>query len=85
MGFRLHRDPEAFSRQPTGKGSKRVEKPDYLDFIRALPCVVTRQTPVEAAHVSYADPRAGKLGRGKGRKESDQWAVPLCQIGRAHV
>lgn len=77
MGFRLQRDPEAFSRQPTGKGSKRVEKPAYLDFIRSLPCLVTRREGVEAAHVSFADPRAGKLGRGKGSKESDCWAVPL--------
>jgi hypothetical protein len=78
MGFRMPRHEEAFSRQPTGKGSKRVEKPAYLDFIRSLPCIVTRKEGVEAAHVSYAEPRAGKMGRGKGAKESDCWAVPLC-------
>ena len=77
MAMQLRKLPTAFSQQPTGKASKRVEKPAYLDFIRSLPCVVTRKTPVEAAHVSYAEPRAGKLGRGKGAKESDCWAVPL--------
>lgn len=74
---RIAYNPEAFKRQPTGKASKRVEKPAYLDFIRSLPCIVTRREPVEAAHVSFAAPQYGKLGRGKGSKESDQWAVPL--------
>lgn len=67
----------AFSLQPTGKGSKRVEKPDYLEFIRSLPCIVTGRNDVEAAHISYLEPRYGKLGRGKGAKESDLWAIPL--------
>lgn len=77
MAMQLRKLSTAFSQQPTGKGSKRVEKPAYLDFIRSLPCLVTRREGVEAAHVSYADPRAGKLGRGKASKESDCWAVPL--------
>lgn len=77
MAFRLPRHSEAFSRQPTGKASKRVEKPAYLDFIRSLPCIVTKRETVEAAHVSYPEPRAGKLGRGKASKESDCWALPL--------
>lgn len=78
MAVRILRDPEAFSRQPTGKQSKREKDACYLDFIRSLPCIVTRREPVEAAHVSYAVPAYGKLGRGKGSKESDRWAVPLC-------
>lgn len=77
MGFRIARHSEAFSRQPTGKASKRVEKPAYLDWIRTLPSIVSRREGVEAAHVSYAVPAYGKLGRGRGAKESDQWAVPL--------
>jgi hypothetical protein len=77
MAFRLPRHSDAFSRQPTGKVSKRVEKPAYLDWIRTLPSIVSRREGVEAAHVSYAVPAYGKLGRGKGAKESDQWAVPL--------
>lgn len=77
MAGQVRKLATAFSLQPTGKQYKRVEKPAYLDFIRSLPCLVTRREGVEAAHVSFADPRAGKLGRGKGSKESDQWAVPL--------
>ncbi|MCO5159674.1 MAG: DUF968 domain-containing protein [Mesorhizobium sp.] len=75
MAFALRK--QGFDNQPTGKKSKRVEMPKYLDFIRSLPCIVTGRTPVEAAHVSYAAPRYGKLGRGKASKESDCWAVPL--------
>ena len=77
MAMQLRKAATEFSLQPTGKASQRVEKPAYLDFIRSLPCIVTRKVPVEAAHVSYPEPRAGKLGRGKGAKESDCWAVPL--------
>jgi hypothetical protein len=67
-----------FGLQPTGKQSKRVKDGAYLDFIRQLPCIVTGRFPVEAAHISFAEPRYGKLGRGKGSKESDCWTVPLC-------
>lgn len=77
MALQIRKAATAFSLQPTGKGSKRVEKPAYLDFIRSLPCIVTRREGVDAAHVSYAEPSAGKLGRGKASKESDCWAVPL--------
>ena len=66
-----------FDRQPIGKQSKREKDARYLDFVRSLPCIVTGREQVEAAHVSYPEPRYGKLGRGKGAKESDCWAVPL--------
>jgi hypothetical protein len=75
MAFALRK--QGFDLQPTGKASKRIEMPKYLDFIRQLPCIVTGRRPVEAAHISYAEHRYGKLGRGKGAKESDCWAVPL--------
>jgi hypothetical protein len=55
-----------------------VKESKYLAFIRTLPCVVTGTTPVEAAHVSYAAAEWGALGRGKGQKASDRWALPLC-------
>lgn len=77
MAMQFRKPETAFSLQPTGKGSKREKAPDYLEWVRSLPCLVTGTWPVEAAHVSYAEPRAGKLGRGKGSKESDRWAVPL--------
>lgn len=44
-----------------------------------MPCIVTGTRPVDAAHVSYADPRYGKRERGKGEKADDRWAVPLCR------
>jgi len=68
---------QGFDNQPTGKQSKRVKDGAYLDFIRSLPCIVTGREPVEAAHISFAEPRYGKLGRGKASKESDCWAVPM--------
>lgn len=65
----------------------RIEDADHLAFIRSLPCVVTGYTNekhlIEAAHVSYADLRYGKLGRGKGTKEDDCWTVPLWTIEHA--
>ena len=77
MALRIARPATAFSHQPTGKQSKRVENKNYLEWLRELPCIVTRKTPVEAAHISYSEPAYGKLGRGKSQKESDIWAVPL--------
>lgn len=58
--------------------TKAVKDRGYLDFIRTLPCVVTGTMPVEAAHVSYAAPKWGSSGRGKGQKASDRFALPLC-------
>lgn len=68
---------QGFDLQPTGKKSKPVKDKDYLSYLHDLPCIVSGKTPVQAAHISYADPKYGKLGRGKGTKESDCWAVPL--------
>lgn len=67
-----------FGNQPTGKSSRRVKDKPYLEWIRQLPCIVTGRLGVEAAHISYAEPSYGKLGRGMGSKESDRWVVPLC-------
>lgn len=49
----------------------------YLAWLHELPCVVSGRRPVEAAHVNYANPAFGALGRGKGQKASDRWALPL--------
>lgn len=68
----------AFAQQPTSKSSRREHDEKYLDWIRSLPCIVTGRE-AQAAHVSYAEPAYGKLGRGLGAKESDRWTVPLCQ------
>ena len=61
----------------------RIKSETHEDFVRSLPCVVCGDnTTTEAAHISYADMRYGKFGRGKGQKEESIWVVPLC--GRHH-
>jgi len=78
MAYAIRRPDTAFSLSPTDK--KRPAKKDagYLKWLHELPCLVTGTRPVEACHVSYADPRYGKRERGKGEKSDDRWAVPLC-------
>lgn len=56
---------------------KSQKKPDYLSWIRQLPCCVTGRYGVEAAHLSYANPMFAHYGRGKGTKVSDRWVLPL--------
>lgn len=47
----------------------------HLLFVREQPCLVCRQTPCDAHHLKFAQPRT------LGRKVSDEFTVPLC---RAH-
>ena len=73
MAFEIPKHPEAFvipKRRPE-------KKPQYLMFIRVLPCCVTGRYGVEAAHLSTADPIYGHYGRAKGTKASDRWVLPL--------
>ncbi|MEO3387360.1 hypothetical protein [Mesorhizobium sp. CAU 1741] len=79
MGFRIARPETAFSNAPIGKQKKRQRDHDakHLDWIRTLPCVITGNRPVEAAHIRYADPVYGKSETGMGEKPSDKWTVPL--------
>lgn len=73
MAFQIRKQaPEAF---PTRKPAKSK---DYLSFLHKLPCVVSGKHEVQAAHVSFANPRFGHYGRGKGSKAPDRWALPLC-------
>ncbi|RZN08869.1 single-stranded DNA-binding protein [Bradyrhizobium genosp. SA-3] len=60
----------AHPKEPPRKRSKA-----HLLFVRAQPCLVCQQTPCDAHHLKFAQPRA------LGRKVSDEFAVPLC---RAH-
>lgn len=80
MAFRILREQTAFSMSPTA-GRKRPAQKDaaHLKWLHELPCLVTGKRPVEAAHVSYADPTYGKRERGKSEKADDRWAVPLCR------
>ncbi|MBH5401187.1 ERF family protein [Bradyrhizobium sp. CNPSo 4010] len=60
----------AHPKEPPRKRSKV-----HLLFVREQPCLVCRQTPCDAHHLTFAQPRA------LGRKVSDEFTVPLC---RAH-
>jgi len=65
----LQQDPK-----PTRRPKKDA---GYLGFVRQLPCAVTGQYGVEAAHVSFANPWYGHYGRGRGTKAPDRFALPL--------
>ena len=73
MAIRIVRPETAFA----APRIKPVKKPEYLAFIRSLPCIVTKRMPVEAAHLSFANPSVGHFGRGKSQKAPDRWALPL--------
>jgi len=73
MAFRLPSNPDAFS-VPKKRPEKRKH---YLRFIHELPCCISGNMGVQAAHVSFADPWYGAYGRGKGAKVSDRFALPL--------
>lgn len=81
-GFRIahHITPD-----PTPQ-RKPAKSKDYLAFIHNLPCVLTGVYGVQAAHLSMAAPKYGHYGRGKQRKASDRWALPMCpaQHDRQH-
>lgn len=79
MAFRI----ASTAPQSAGKTTGRVKSGDYLSWLHLLPCVVTGAVPVEAAHVSYANLHYGAPGRGKGRKVSDRWALPLSKAEHA--
>lgn len=58
----------AFPKEPPRRRSKA-----HLAFVREHPCLVCRQTPSDAHHLKFAQPRA------LGRKVSDEFTVPLCR------
>src|SRR5690606_24453829 len=76
--YAIRRHPEAFSNAPS-KGQKRprIVNGKHLAWIRTLPCLITSQYGVEAAHVRYAAPHLGKRETGKAEKPDDRWTVPL--------
>lgn len=61
----------------------RVKDDEHRKFIGGLPCLIC-QNDIESqcAHISYADPKWGKPGKGIASKASDFYCVPLC--GRHH-
>lgn len=73
MAMRIAPRPEPLSIAKT----RPVKRGDYLSWLHTLPCIITKQHGVEAAHVSFARPELGHLGRGKSQKASDRWALPM--------
>lgn len=63
---------------------KRPEKrKNYLAWLHTLPCVITGQYGVEAAHTSFASPEHGHYGRARSTKAADIFALPLCSYHHA--
>lgn len=73
--MKIARPDTAFSLQP--KTAKARKDSGYLAWLHSVPCIVTGTLPVEAAHLSTANPKYGHMGRGKGQKSNDRWALPL--------
>ncbi|WP_050424654.1 ERF family protein [Bradyrhizobium tropiciagri] len=65
--------PEAALAHPKELPRKRSK--GHLLFVREQPCLVCQQSPCDAHHLKFAQPRA------LSRKVSDEYTVPLC---RAH-
>jgi Rad52/22 family double-strand break repair protein len=53
---------------------KRLRDDLHLEFVATLPCLVCGRTPTHAHHLRFTQPRA------LGRKVSDEWVVPLCNL-----
>ena len=73
--MKIARPDTAFSLQP--KTAKARKDSGYLAWLHSVPCIVTGTLPVEAAHLSTANPKYGHMGRGKAQKAHDRWALPL--------
>ncbi len=73
--MKIARPDTAFSLQP--KTAKARKDQSYLVWLHSVPCIVTGTLPVDAAHLSTANPKYGHMGRGKGQKAHDRWALPL--------
>ncbi len=53
---------------------KRVRSKEHLAFVARQPCLICGRTPAQAHHLRFAQARA------MGRKVSDEYVVPLCNI-----
>lgn len=78
MGYAIRRPDTAFSLDPRpSKKTQSFKDEAHLAFIRKLPCVITAQTPVDAAHIRAGSPLHNKKATGAGQKASDCWTLPL--------
>lgn len=63
----------------------RLELPEYLAWIRTLPCTICGDnTSTEAAHYRSNDARFFKVNPGKD-KPDDIWVLPLCGKHHQHT
>ena len=60
------------------KEGKRKRNKSHMAFIACLPCVTCGSSPVEVAHVRFADTKWNKPITGLGQKPHDRWTIPLC-------
>lgn len=74
MAQMIRKGVDPFFKPPKRRAEK---KPAYLTWVRTLPCCVTGQYGVEAAHTSFPSPMHGHYGRGRGTKAPDLFALPM--------
>lgn len=77
MSFAFPRHPEAFSRDPSSKKTRRMEDPMHLVFIRKLPSVISGEYGCEACHIRAASAVHRKKFTGMQQKPDDCWVLPL--------
>jgi hypothetical protein len=77
MAMRIARPATAFSSDPSGKHTARMEDSAHLAFIRKLPSIISGRTGCEACHVRTGDPTRRKKRTGKGQKPDDAWTLPM--------
>jgi hypothetical protein len=53
---------------------RRLRDEEHLAFVATLTCLVCARTPSQTHHLRFAQLRA------LGRKVSDEWVVPLCNL-----
>jgi hypothetical protein len=53
---------------------RRHRNKTHLRFVALQPCLICGRSPVDAHHLRYAQPRA------MGKKNSDEFTVPLCRM-----
>lgn len=76
--FAIQRPDTAFATAPAkGKKRPRTTDDEHLKWLRTLPCVITGERPVEAAHIRYGSSVWAKRETGMGEKPDDKWALPL--------
>ena len=58
---------------------KRIRNKEHLKFVASQPCLVCDRRPAHAHHIKFAQAKA------LGRKVSDEFTVPLCEIHHQHL